>query len=748
MATLDVELLEESRSRYLTYALSVVSSRALPDVRDGLKPVQRRILFAMGQDLRLFPGKPHRKSAAVVGEVLAKYHPHGDSACYEAMVRMAQDFSLRYPLVDGQGNFGSLDGDSAAAYRYTEARLTELAIEVLGDIGEQTVALRDNFDQTVKEPVVLPSRVPNLLINGASGIAVGMATAIPPHNLGEIVKGLCVLLDDPEAPEAKILSLIKGPDFPTGCSLINSKDELREIYRTGRGAVRMRADYEIEDLPRGKRQIVVTSIPYAVDKSDLVVKIADLIIGAKVPQLEDVRDESTDKVRIVIELASDADDQAAMAYLFKHTTLQTNFNVNLTALVPTENPLTCRPVLLSLRQMLLEFATFRIEVTRAKLEYEKQKLKERIHLLEGIILIYDYLDEAIEIVRRSKGRGDAADALRKRFSLSEVQSLFIVDLRIYQLAQTAIEEVRQELAEKIARVSAINEVLKSDAKLRQSVKDDLQRLVDTYGDARRSKIEHDAPDLEFREEAYIKDEDVFIILTKDGWLKRVRQSVDPSNTRVREGDALFLVAPASTRDSLAIFTTLGNLFVIKVHELSAGGGFGEPVQKVFRFQDGEAIVHSMVLEQDGDGFKKPADKICLYTRRGLGFLLDFENLAETKKTGKRLMKVSDTDALAGVLPVQKELLLFISSRGYGLCVASGELPTLGGAGKGVIIQRMPDDDFLIVGASVSKNEKIKLELENDHVREVDVQALSISVRAKRGNKVFKRGGNVLGLVRK
>ena len=463
MPIIDVGLAEESQTRYLTYALSVVSSRALPDVRDGLKPVQRRILYAMMHNLRLSPDRHYRKSAAVVGEVLARYHPHGDTACYDAMVRMAQSFSLRYPLVEGQGNFGSLDGDPAAAYRYTEAKLTPIAIEVLGDIGQETVSERDNFDQTVKEPVVLPSRVPNLLMNGASGIAVGMATAIPPHNLQEIIKALLALIDDEQLSDQKLFTAIKGPDFPTGCLILNTRAEMREIYRSGRGAVRMRGNYKLEQAKgrSSKRSIVVNSIPQGVDKSVLVEKIADLIIARKVPQLVDIRDESTDEVRIVIELASGADHEQALAYLYKNTPLQQNFNVNLTALVPTPNPFVGRPRLLSLREMLEQFLDFRIEVVRCKLEFERGKLEERIHLLEGLEIIIDVLDEVIKIVRKSDGRADSAAKLIKRFKLSEKQAYFIVDLRIYQLSRTSVLEVTTELKEKRKRVAEIKKILKS-----------------------------------------------------------------------------------------------------------------------------------------------------------------------------------------------------------------------------------------------------------------------------------------------
>ncbi|MCB0358974.1 MAG: DNA topoisomerase 4 subunit A, partial [Bdellovibrionales bacterium] len=531
MSVVDVPLLEESKNRYLTYALSVVSGRALPDVRDGLKPVQRRILYAMYNNLRLTPDKAHRKSAAVVGEVLARYHPHGDSACYEAMVRMAQDFSLRYPLVDGQGNFGSLDGDAAAAYRYTEARLTPLALEVLGDLGSETVEERDNFDQTVREPVVLPSRVPNLLMNGAAGIAVGLATSIPPHNLRDLIKALTLLLDEPEVSDAKLLGAVKGPDFPTGCLILNSKSELKEIYTTGRGAIRMRGGYKVEHQGRAKYLLVVTSVPYGVDKSALVEKIADFILGKKLPQLVDVRDESTTDVRIVLELASGADAEEAMAYLYKNTTLESTFNVNLTALIPTDNPHTGRPERLSLRQMLQEFIDFRFIVTRRKLEFERKKLEERIHLLEGLISIIDAIPEVIRIVRKSDGRQNAAAMLQKRFSLSEAQAYFIVDLRIYQLSRTSIDELEAELKEKSARVAEINKILKSKAAMTNVIAEDFKRVADTYGDDRRCEIVHQFEEIELDTDAYVQHEDVFAVVTKDGWLKRISRTSDPVSTR-------------------------------------------------------------------------------------------------------------------------------------------------------------------------------------------------------------------------
>lgn len=743
MSIIDVELVEESRSRYLTYALSVVNSRALPDVRDGLKPVQRRILYAMINNLHLSPDKHHRKSAAVVGEVLARYHPHGDSACYEAMVRMAQDFSLRYPLVDGQGNFGSLDGDAAAAYRYTEAKLTKLALEVIGDIGQNTVSLRDNFDQTTLEPVVLPSRVPNLLINGASGIAVGMATAIPPHNLNDVIKALIALLDDPEISDTKLISTVKAPDFPTGCSIINTKDELKEIYRTGRGPIKMRGDYKVEKLQRDKEQVIITSVPYGIDKSQLIEKIADLIIAKKLPQLLDVRDESTREVRIVLEVAQDQSAEKAMAYLYKNTALQSNFNVNLTALIPTNNPFSGRPELLSLRQMLEEFVAFRLEVTEKKLVFEREKLAERIHLLEGMVLIYDVLSEVIELIRKSDGRTDAAGRLQKRFKLSEVQALFIVDLRLYQLSKTSIDEINSELKEKSTRVKAINNILKSDKELRKEISSDLKRISDTYGDARRSKLITDHEELEYDEDSYVQHEDVFAIITKDAWLKRIRTTNDPSKTKIREGDAPLIAAEANTKDSIAIFTNQGNVFVTKILDFPSTSGYGDPAQKMFRFKDGEQVVNALVLKR-GEGEQDNPVEIFLYTRKGFGFRLGTEHLADTKKSGKRLVRLSGEDLLQGVEVGGGKLAVFLSAEGYGLCVVLSEITLLTGPGKGVILQKLPKGDSLVLAKIVDKKDKIEVLTSDGKQKEVDVSSMTITSRAKRGLKVVKRGLPVVG----
>jgi DNA gyrase subunit A len=762
MATFKTSLQQESRDRYLTYALSVVSGRALPDVRDGLKPVQRRILYAMLQNLNLKPSSSHRKSAAVVGEVLARFHPHGDVACYEAMVRMAQDFSLRYPLVDGQGNFGSLDGDNAAAYRYTEAKLRELALEVIGEINEETVSFRDNFDATVVEPVVLPSRIPNLLINGATGIAVGMATSIPPHNLKDTIKAIIELAKDPELSTSKLTSLIKGPDFPTGCNILNSQKELVEMYETGRGSVRMRGEWAVEEQARGKQVVVVTSIPYAVNKATLVERIAGLIIDRKVPQLVDVRDESTDEIRIVLELASGADAEVAMAYLFKNTPLESNFAVNLTALVPAEEGST-RPELLSLKACLKHFFEFRVDVTEKKLAFEKKQLLERIHILEGLVMIYDALDEALKIVRKSEGRSDAAEKLRARFKLSEIQAFAVVDMRIYQLSRTNIEEITKELAEKEKRVKEIEKLLKSKTALQDVVCADLEQIAEKYGDRRKSKLIKDNVDIEFDETQYVVQEDVHAIITADGWVKRIRRTNDLTSTRLREGDALLSAHALTTLDSVALLTSFGTLFVLKVSDFPASSGYGTPIQKLLKFKDGERIVSSFGISASGQAAPtaggqgelplgnapvansrdlrlKDGDTLVLVGQQGTGYGLTLTELSATKRTGRRIMKLRDGEFLAAVAPIAP-LMVFITQDGSGLAIPMGDIPVRDSAAVGVCLMGVREDDALVACCGVTSGKMkgtLMLELKSGKTKDVPLSEVTKGHRALKGTKVYSR----------
>ena len=745
MATTDVSLQKESRDRYLTYALSVVSGRALPDLRDGLKPVQRRILFAMHK-LGLKPSASHRKSAAVVGEVLARFHPHGDVACYEAMVRMAQDFTLRYPLVDGQGNFGSLDGDSPAAYRYTEAKLKEIAIEVLGEIDEETVPYRDNFDATVQEPVVLPSRIPNLLINGASGIAVGMATNIPPHNLRDVVRALLELSKDASLTNSKLTTIIKGPDFPTGCQILNSREELVEIYETGRGLIRMRGEYQLEEGKRGKTSIIITSIPYGVNKSQLVEKIADLIVNKKIPQLVDVRDESTDKVRVVLELAGGADAGLAMAFIFKHTALESNFSANLTALVPTENG-ACKPELCSLKDLLHHFIVFREDVVKKRLVFERKNLLARIHILEGFKKIFDRLDEALKIVRSSDGRGDAAEKLRVKFKLSEEQAYSIVDLRVYQLSKTDIVKILEELAEKKKRVGQIEKILASKKEISGIMRADLEKVAELYGDNRRCDIVKNHVDVEVDESCFVVDEDVFAIVTNDGWIKRIRQNNELNSTRLREGDVIARAHPLSTRDLVAFFTNLGSLFVMRVSEFPSSSGYGSPVQSLLKFKDGEVIVESFGIKVGKDAGAKDAkygqtlkngDTITLVTRRGVGFALQLAELELTKKNGRRVIKVREGDALAAVSHLGDKMAFF-TRQGCGLIIKGSEILEREAAAMGVNLMGVREDDALLACLPVSRGARFTLTLESGRSKEITSADMAGGHRGLKGKKVITQG---------
>src|SRR2546425_3755826 len=602
---LETDLRTAAEERYLSYALSVITSRALPDVRDGLKPVQRRILYAMHQNLRLTAGARPRKSAAVVGEVLGKYHPPGDQAAYEAMVRMAQPFALRYPLVHGEGNFGSLDGDSAAAMRYTEARVTALAEEMLADLGAETVPFRANYDSTLDEPIVLPSAIPQLLMNGSTGIAVGMATNIPPHNLREIIAALVAMIDEPELGVKGLLKHVKGPDLPTGGEMLNGKKELREIYETGQGAIRLRGEYTEERLPRGKRQIVVTSLPYTVNKAELVEQIAQEILSRRLPQATDVRDESTADIRVVVELKSDASADAVMAYLYKHTALQTNFNVNLTCLLPTDNPAVGQPARVTLADLCRHFLDFRMTVVTRRLEHERRELEARLHILDALARIYDDLDRAIRIIRKAESRADAARQLTAAFKLDQVQADAILDIRLYQLARLEIEKILAERAERKKRLKEIEALLGRPRERWKMIRAELVALGEKYGDKRRTQLAT-GEELAYDPEAYIVHEDATVILSRDGWLKRVREVKDPSSTRLREGDALAAVLPGATRDRLVLFSTRGTLYVLPVADVPATTGYGEPVQSLLKFGDGERGVAAQLLREDGGGEGQPA----------------------------------------------------------------------------------------------------------------------------------------------
>jgi len=727
-----VDLSTTAEERYLAYAMSVITSRALPDVRDGLKPVQRRILYAMYQNLRLTAGSRPRKSAAVVGEVLGKYHPHGDLAAYEAMVRMAQSFSLRYPLVEGEGNFGSLDGDSPAAMRYTEARLSGIAEELLRDIRHETVDLRDNYDATLREPIVLPAAIPQLLINGSTGIAVGMATNIPPHNLSEVVEALIALIHDAELSNKDLCKLVKGPDFPTGGEILNTRAELRAIYESGQGAVRLRGQYTVDKDKRHLR-VLITSVPYATNKSRLIEEIAECITSRRLPQATDVRDESTDLVRIVVEMRPDASPEAVMAYLFKHTSLQVNFNVNLTALVPTATPGVLQPARLTLRELCRHFLDFRLDVVTRRLEHELRDLRARLHILAGFLKLFGNIDRAIQIIRQSASRADAAAKLMKEFDLDEIQADAILETRLYQLARLEIEKIRAEQREKQARADEIETLLKSKKARWTIVESELLEVGKKYGDKRRTVLSAGA-ELVYDAEAYVVHEDSTVVVTRDGWVKRVGEIKDSSNTRVREGDAAKWILRGNTRDNLALFSNLGVAYVLKVANVPATTGYGEPVQSLLNFKDGERIVVATLVAGDVQT-GAAATPWLVASAAGMGFFCR-PDLSETTKSGRRFGRPKDGDEIIVVAAAAGDTITAASADGKVLSFPAEELPELSGAGRGVILMRLDKGDHLI-GALCHPRAETPIAVAED-ASERRFQTPELAHRAQKGRKVLKR----------
>src|SRR5229473_1087779 len=687
---------EEARRRYLNYALSVITSRALPDVRDGLKPVQRRIMFGMYNDHRLTHEAKYQKCAKVVGTIMGQYHPHGDVAIYDALVRMAQDFSLRYPLVDGHGNFGSLDGDGAAAMRYTECRLAPLASELLTELSKRTIDYRPNYDGTMFEPIVVPARLPQLLMNGTTGIAVGMATNIPPHNVQELCEALVELIAHPKLETKDLLKFIKGPDFPTGAQVLNSRAELRQIYESGQGSLRIRGEWKLEELPRGGQQIVVTSIPYTVNKSSLVAKFGDLVRERKLPPLVDVRDESTKDVRIVLELKRDADPDLTMAYLYKHTSLEMSFNVNLTCLVPSKNPEVGTPQRLSLKEILRYFLDFRFQVVTRRFQFDLQEVQKRLHILEGFEKVYDALDEMIKIIRKSDGKEDAAAKLMKRFELDEIQTDAILDMRLYKLARLEILVVQKEAKEKRAEQKELKALLASDKARWGVVRDEIKEIAAQYKDERRTRIGGGREEVEYTEEAFIADEDAHVVLTRDGWLKRVREMKDPASTR-----------------------------------------YGDPVQKLFKFDDQERVVGGLSLDPR---LPRP-EKLVGVSRRGYGLRFPLAPHAElSTRAGRRYARPGKDDELIGVVPAEdRDLLAVVTQSSHALVCKVKEINELAGPGRGVTVIKVPAGDQVIAFlCTTDKEQRIELESGKGKKVSLGVKTYELSARGGKGREMVKK----------
>jgi DNA gyrase subunit A len=751
-STTNVALHDAAQSRYLNYALSVITARALPDVRDGLKPVQRRILYTMWQQ-NLTADAKHRKCAKVVGDVMGSFHPHGDAALYETLVRMAQSFSLRYPLVDGSGNFGSLDGDSAAAMRYTECRLTRISDEMLSEIEQTTVPFRPNYDGTKTEPVVLPARIPNLLINGTTGIAVGMATNIPPHNLAEVCTALIKLLDNEDLTTAQLCRYVKGPDFPTGGQILNSQEELKEIYKTGSGSIRLRGTWDIGPETRSTKTIYIESIPYTVNKAQLVERIAEVVIGRKLPQLLDVKDLSTEDVRIAIEMKKDADEKMIMAYLFKHTPLQINFAVNLTCLIPTENPEVGRPERLDLKQILWHFLHFRLDVVTRRLEHELAALKKRIHLLEGFEKVFDALDEIIRIIRKSDGKPDAAEKIMKRFELDAEQTDAILELKIYRLARLEILIIRNELEEKRKRARQITSLLKDEDSRWKLVRSELEAVQKTYGDAktdkRRTSIASDTGEPEYTADDFIVEEDNVIIVSRDGWVKRQREVKDLSTTRLREGDAVLAAFAGSTRATCVFFSNFGVAYTSRVIDVPASTGYGEPIQKQFKLKDGERIVAAVSLDPrvigtiapKKEGAEPPTHAVAV-SSDGYALRFGLDGLVEpSTRAGRRYARPAEGAEIVGVSVLRGgEILIAATADGRGILCRADEVNYLSGPGKGVILIKLNEDDR-VLGFIASTGDRDLLTVETTRGAEQTISTTKYEVtgRGGKGRELLQRG---------
>jgi DNA gyrase subunit A len=748
-----VSIATEARTRFIRYAMSVVTGRALPDVRDGLKPVQRRILYAMYQDLNLTFDRKAAKSAQIVGKVMGDYHPHGDVALYEAMVRLAQDWVLRVPLVHGEGNFGSVDGDPPAAHRYTEAKLSKAAENLLSELDQETVDLRDNYTATKREPVVLPAQFPNLLVNGTSGIAVGMATNVPPHNLAEVLRACILLIENPDASVANLMEKVKGPDFPLGGKIVSDRATLRKIYETGSGSIKVQGEWKEEDLGRGRSQIVVTSIPYGVDKGELEKTIGGIIEDRKLPQVLGLSNESNDKegMRIALEVKPNTDPNLVMAYLYKHTDLQRNFSYNVTALVPGEDGKTMVPRDgLSLKDVLRYFLDFRFATVKRRFEFQLRQLRRRIHILEGFAIIFNALDRAIKIIRESSGKPDAAEKLKAAFKLDDEQVTAVLDSQLYKIAQMEIRKILEELKEKKAEAERIEAILASKKKLWGVVKDELEKLVALFPERRKTRMASDEDVLEFDEEAYIVRENTNVVLTRNGYIKRIGRLASVETTRVQEGDEVVAVIPGSTLDHVVFFADDGTAYTMRINEVPATTGYGEPITKFFKLADRVRVVGAVTTDprftppdqpekrgQPGGPFVLVATSAGNVLRTPLtGFR------TESTKAGRRFAKLDEGDKVVMARLVGDETGVMLASYGGHLIhFPVDEVNVLAGVGKGVIGIRLDDGDVCVGGTLVNdarRYEANKLVVETEAGKPQEFGPLAVKSQ-KRGGAGSKPG---------
>jgi DNA gyrase subunit A len=743
-----VNIEDEMRQSYLDYAMSVIVGRALPDVRDGLKPVHRRILYAMNE-LGLAHNKPYKKSARLVGEVLGKYHPHGDTAVYDSIVRMVQDFSLRYPLIDGQGNFGSVDGDSAAAMRYTESRMAKIAREMLADIDKETVDFGPNFDESLTEPVVLPARIPNLLVNGSSGIAVGMATNIPPHNLPEVVDALVALIDDPAIDIRGLMRHIKGPDFPTA-GFIHGYRGIEEAYHTGRGIVHLRARAVIEVNKKGdKEQIVITEIPYQVNKARLVEKIADLVRDKKIEGIADLRDESDrEGMRIVVELKRNEISRAILNQLYAHTQMQTSFGIIMLSLVNKQ------PRILNLKSMLKEFLAFRREVVLRRTRFDLKKAEERAHILEGLRIALDGIDEVIALIKKAKNAETARDGLKKRFGLSDIQAKAVLDMQLHRLTGLEREQLLQELKEVFARIEEYKKILASEKEVFRVIREELLSVREAYGDERRTEIIPEENEISY--EDMIIEEDMVITISHTGYIKRNAVSLYRSQRRggkgvtameTKEEDFVEQLFIASTHHYLLFFTDRGRVYWLKVHEIPQAG----------RAARGKAIVNLLMVAPDEKitavlpvrGFEE-SKNILMCTAVGIIKKSSLKDYSHPRQGGIIAINLDEGDRLIDVKMTDGSMEVFLATRlGMSIRFPEDQVRVVGRVSRGVkgITLKKGDE---VVGMEIPRvGASILTMSEKGYGKRTDAAAYRVQSRGGRGTmnlRIAQKNGPVAGIV--
>lgn len=747
-----VPISTETRRRYLNYAMSVITSRALPDVRDGLKPVQRRILYVMYEGLGLTADSKPRKCAKISGDTTGNFHPHGNVPVYEALVRLAQDFTLRYPLINGQGNFGSVMGLPPAAERYTEAKLTALAEQLMSEMRFDTVGMRPNYDGTREEPIVLPSRYPNLLVNGASGIAVGMATNIPPHNLTEIIAACHHLIADWDADTAALMKSVRGPDFPLGGRIVTDHKELVQIYEEGRGSIKVRGECKPEkDRKTGTEdRLIVYSVPYGVETGPLVAEIGQVVQSRKLPLLLDVHDETDDKhgLRIVLELKPGADHDAVLAYLYKHTSLEQNFAYNATSLVPDESGALV-PARCNLADMLRYFLTFRLETIRKRLEYQLKQLEHRLHILEGFAILFNDLDRALKIIRNSTGKRDACDKLMKAFPLlDEPQTMAILELQLYRIAQLEINSIIGELEEKREQAEKLRKLLASEKKMWNLVQSELQEVSDKFGDKRRTALGKSKDIVEYDASAYIVRENTNVVLTREGWIKRVGRLQSVETTRVREGDAVLDVLPGSTLDTAVFFANDGVAYTLPLSDIPASSGYGEPLSKHVKMSDGTQIIAAVTTDarftpadEESGSELPPTPYLLVATAMGnvLQIPLGPFRTASTK-AGRKFCRLADGDRVVTVQLVGEATSVFLAShKGRVIHFALEEVAVLSGAGRGVRGIKLEASDHLVGLQLVTRpSDCLRIKTDGDKVLTCGQMKYAPVTRGGKGDRAVTR----------